>query len=245
MNKSRLLGAVCACFILCLSNLANAALIDFETVPMGTPSDQLAITTQYQGTYGVTFSLSNADTPFLEKTGGSDTGDGFYNFQTGTQTPDVETAGFEGQLGEYYLRIGTDELLSAPMPDLLISYTNPVSAASAQIWDIDGGPAGTEQWLVTALDSGGSVIDSLLSPLGTAQGAGTLDGIPWTWSFSHASTDIYAINLEFIGSKTTNLGLAFDNFSPSTAAVPIPAAAWLFGSGLLGLIGISRRKKVA
>ena len=27
--------------------------------------------------------------------------------------------------------------------------------------------------------------------------------------------------------------------------VPIPAAAWLFGSGLLGLIGISRRKQTA
>jgi len=31
----------------------------------------------------------------------------------------------------------------------------------------------------------------------------------------------------------------------SSSAVPIPAAAWLFGSGLLGLIGIARRKKVA
>jgi hypothetical protein len=29
------------------------------------------------------------------------------------------------------------------------------------------------------------------------------------------------------------------------AIVPIPAAAWLFGSGLLGLIGIARRKKAA
>ena len=28
-------------------------------------------------------------------------------------------------------------------------------------------------------------------------------------------------------------------------AVPVPAAVWLFGSGLLGLIGISRRKKTA
>ena len=27
------------------------------------------------------------------------------------------------------------------------------------------------------------------------------------------------------------------------AVVPVPAAVWLFGSGLLGLIGISRRKK--
>ena len=29
------------------------------------------------------------------------------------------------------------------------------------------------------------------------------------------------------------------------AAVPVPAALWLFGSGLLGLIGIARRKKAA
>ena len=27
------------------------------------------------------------------------------------------------------------------------------------------------------------------------------------------------------------------------AAVPVPAAVWLFGSGLLGLIGVARRKK--
>ncbi|WP_424206737.1 VPLPA-CTERM sorting domain-containing protein [Sulfuricaulis sp.] len=29
------------------------------------------------------------------------------------------------------------------------------------------------------------------------------------------------------------------------APVPIPAAAWLFGSGLLGLIGVAQRKKTA
>jgi hypothetical protein len=31
----------------------------------------------------------------------------------------------------------------------------------------------------------------------------------------------------------------------SIGAVPLPAAVWLFGSGLLGLIGLSRRKKAA
>ena len=29
-----------------------------------------------------------------------------------------------------------------------------------------------------------------------------------------------------------------------TSVVPIPAAVWLFGSGLLGLVGVARRKKV-
>ena len=33
------------------------------------------------------------------------------------------------------------------------------------------------------------------------------------------------------------------NYTPS--AVPVPAAAWLFGSGLIGLVGIARRRKTA
>jgi hypothetical protein len=35
------------------------------------------------------------------------------------------------------------------------------------------------------------------------------------------------------------------SFSLTGTIVPIPAAVWLFGSGLLGLIGIARRKKTA
>jgi hypothetical protein len=35
------------------------------------------------------------------------------------------------------------------------------------------------------------------------------------------------------------------NYDFVLSTVPIPAAVWLFGSGLLGLIGVSRRKKVA
>jgi hypothetical protein len=37
----------------------------------------------------------------------------------------------------------------------------------------------------------------------------------------------------------------FTGYSMQTTAVPIPAAAWLFGSGLLGLVGIARRKKAS
>ena len=36
-----------------------------------------------------------------------------------------------------------------------------------------------------------------------------------------------------------------DDVNLEVAAVPVPAAVWLFGSGLLGLIGVARRKKAA
>lgn len=40
----------------------------------------------------------------------------------------------------------------------------------------------------------------------------------------------------------TSLGKV--SYVGQVSAVPVPAAVWLFGSGLLGLVGISRRKKV-
>lgn len=37
----------------------------------------------------------------------------------------------------------------------------------------------------------------------------------------------------------------FDNITMTTevSAIPVPAAVWLFGSGLLGLVGVARKKK--
>ena len=37
---------------------------------------------------------------------------------------------------------------------------------------------------------------------------------------------------------------ATTSFTSSATLVPVPAAVWLFGSGLLGLVGMARRKKV-
>ena len=43
------------------------------------------------------------------------------------------------------------------------------------------------------------------------------------------------------GTVSATTKLVYAEFSP----VPVPAAVWLFGSGLLGLIGVARRKKAA
>jgi hypothetical protein len=43
--------------------------------------------------------------------------------------------------------------------------------------------------------------------------------------------------------KSFNFKTDFSTKGYALTSVPIPAAAWLFGSGLLGLVGIARRKK--
>ena len=43
--------------------------------------------------------------------------------------------------------------------------------------------------------------------------------------------------------ETTGAFLQLDNIAVATTVVPVPAAVWLFGSGLIGLTGIARRKK--
>jgi len=53
----------------------------------------------------------------------------------------------------------------------------------------------------------------------------------------------YEIELWFLSHQTDTSHLA--SISTMQTTVPVPAAVWLFGSGLLGLIGFSRRKKAA
>jgi hypothetical protein len=78
---------------------------------------------------------------------------------------------------------------------------------------------------------------------GTAIGGGTYSGYP--------NDKIYAANDAIAGSPMDNgpfmgFNASFDMLSVTLVdvnPVPVPAAVWLFGSGLLGLFGISFRQK--
>ncbi len=62
------------------------------------------------------------------------------------------------------------------------------------------------------------------------------------WGFFMGSTGAGAGGLQTSISKNTS-GYGWAVHSGDVSTVPVPAAVWLFGSGLLGLIGVARRKR--
>jgi len=109
--------------------------------------------------------------------------------------------------------------------------------------------AGFSSWIC------GSEIDTGFTPFIEFVDDGT-HSLTDSVSFDIAAGDTFTIYAElkavtFGGHADafSTLGMTFDDISNLAAlgpmsAVPVPAAVWLFGSGLLGLIGVARRKKV-
>ncbi|MEM6251999.1 MAG: PEP-CTERM sorting domain-containing protein [Cyanobacteria bacterium P01_D01_bin.156] len=257
LNKLSGIAVGAVAFTLGIMGSAHAGtFVNFEDAPALGLNDNQAITNQYLN-LGFSFGIDNnldgvADggiAPALEQKG-NDAKAGFVNAGSGN---DIAEAGFfdeangvtyADRLGNYFLRTGG---LGGNGGNLLISYTEGTSAASGELWDIDGnqnffgaGSHRTEKWEVQALDASGSILETLMSPEGD-KAHGPLDGKPWLWSFNRDAADVKAIRFVFTGdSPAKNVGLAFDNFSAFSVegeSVPEPASA--AGLVLLGLFGSS------
>ena len=86
----------------------------------------------------------------------------------------------------------------------------------------DGSPA---SFVITGyLSDGGTLVSNVVD-------AGAFTNLVLGWS------NLTKVEFQSVGS---NFG-AIDNINVN--AVPIPAAAWLFGTALIGLVGFSKRRK--
>jgi len=232
---------------LVLGGSARAGQITFETTPSGVqPVDDAPLTDPYTYSGGsVRFFFdangNNRYDPGVDAFAdfehiGDDGTNGFDSNTTGI--PDTARPGYEAQLGTWFLRAPTGAL---PGP-FIAAYTSatPIRALSGEIWDIDARNGNTEQWRVDVLSGTGTVLASTLSPLGTDNGPSSLDSLPWTFAFDGLPDGVAGMRLTFVGSKTGDVGLAFNNFSPD-AALPEPGSAMTLLTA--GMLNIRRRRR--
>jgi hypothetical protein len=233
-----------------LVSQATASVIDFETDPFGNPpidNTSLSRFTPYNiGGLQVSFGFDTNSDNILDSDGlfeqtGTYPGDPISAFQgsSGIDTPDP---GFGPQLGNWFLQSPTP---GQQFGRFVIQYTSsfPVTAASGEIWDIDGQPSNgtTEEYTVQAFDSTNTLLATIVSPLGVLDSfSAPLDGEPWVFAFSGLpSPGIDHIVITFTGTKPAGIGLAFNNFYPTTA-VPEPSSVALCLAGA-SLIAYTRR----
>lgn len=265
------------------SQSAQAELIDFENIPgayQGMP-----INNQFAA-YGVTFSTEGGGSPLLGEVGTQlpdpnnpnplekyDTPGCFGFYYSGSGGPadgcDSAAPAYQSQLKRWFLTDDQPGVVEVFHP-LLITYNSPVSAASGQIWDIDGTPSqGLEAWKIQALDQFGNVLPgdvSLVATLGTnGNPPGSLppypgDGVPTTWSFDYGQQAIIkSIRISYLDRipdpdnpgqtipTKRNVGLAFDNFNTNTPSQSVPEPSSAIGVLALGAFGVGSwlKRKIA
>jgi len=104
----------------------------------------------------------------------------------------------------------------------------------------DGGPdcEDNELGYMYVKNLGSNPVSSLfpsLQPDGSYW-SGTAESLDNAWFLSFSTGE------SLFGSKTS-IGYSWAVHAGNVSPVPIPAAVWLFGSGLIGLISMARRKK--
>ena len=123
--------------------------------------------------------------------------------------------------------MGTAQLLNTNTganPDVLAT-----SAAGAANWDPTAIANNASNWYLNG-------------PTNDVTGLGTSAKLYGVTAVGSNSTNLLGVSV--LGNVTlTAAGLVFSTVT--TAPVPLPAAIWLLGSGLLGLFGIGRRKPIA
>ena len=234
MKQSRLLGAICAC--ICVFTAPKVMSVTIDTYfgwnyvdslvilgqpPAPFPFPEMALTSiTYQGASGI---ITQAMPDFGVPGSGMPDGEGINNNPTYLTTfPDGD--------GE------TTRTITSPLP---IDW---FEAGATTPWGTSSFPTigitGISVFNVPGILTSASQYVIGLIPFGTnTELSSTLGGV---------QSDIYDASriVSFSADPLTGInGSGNFIFSAAASTVPIPAAFWLFGSGLIGLIGIARGKK--
>ena len=202
--------------------------IDFEMFPseMTTVPDGTALTNQYAG-LGVLFSSEDAPN-VLQNTDKDDTDSRFdspFRILATVAGGGVPTSGTRYASGDLFINER-----GANVSDMRIDFINPVTAFGMYIIDNDFSTARLQ-----AFDMNSNLVDSVVIPQ-VNEGGLTYSGLDVSGTGNSISYFILDGNNDLVLDSTFIDDLSF-------RPIPLPAAAWLFVSGILGLIFKSRIRK--
>ena len=182
----------------------------------------------------------------------------------GTSDPDV-VAGNTIQMSDVpvytiddqtYLRLIYDAQETSPAKQIDITSIL-INVGGQDVWAYDSSPTGGDGAIIVNPD-GTPDTELTIKPLG--QGADLSLLIPMTVfdGLGLTGSDDFVLSASQINSDNGNDEWAFQGFAGEESiisyvdpndvigvVVPVPATVWLFGSGLIGLIGVARRKACA
>ena len=232
MKKSRLLGVVCACLVAVFTN-ANAATV---TIVNGSLAESANAQTGVgiHTTLDASFDVNNGPLTFsgiLDPSPTSGINPGAYNLGM--------TVGNAYFLLHPFFPNGAFRYDSVNLTTSLVTpgaFTSNISMGYT--------PNDTPLDFLVVLTSGGvGLIDFAVT---INQGINSFNlSASLSESVFGSGGQVSSFGVFHNGAGAGFGALGYSDVMAQTAVVPIPAAVWLFGSGLIGLIGMARRKKAA
>ena len=235
-SSSRLRYVVCAALIASASSAGAVTNIDFSSKSVFLGVVEPTLVEDF-----------NAETPRLFSEGASESFNGFsvsvsalidssigiltaqeINDPTRLGTiPNVPSTNPSNALGWYGNNTGVG---TSQGPTFSLEFTQPITALGFDYFDSDD----TDAFLIRVSNNDQPFNDP---PWGPGFVGDAFFGIDSDTPFDRVDISFFPPEGGFLGS------FSMDNIYTKTAVIPVPAAAWLFGSGLLGLIGIARHRK--
>lgn len=223
MNKLHLLGACCGCALACVVSSANAATTSYDS-----QADYLSA---LGGAAITTYNFDALTAGTLIASGDTLNGATFSYSLSGPGNPSILVDDISDTTSpNNYL--GTNDGSGAFVSGDGFTITFDQTMRSIGLYVISADLIFSDDFTITT-NSGQSVGNTATSDVTLTDGDAFFVGL---------IEDDFSLGFDSITLSSQDFGFLFNVDDITVSPVPLPAAVWLFGSGLLGLLGIGRRR---